>query len=330
MMELAPICVFSYDRPDHLRRTLEALSRNDLARESELYIFCDGPKPIADEGIADVEGANDSARRIWHGDAADYPAYIRRIADNVELAQSQTWPKALHVIAQPCNKGLADSIVDGVTEVVGRHGRIIMIEDDVVTSKGFLRYMNEALELYKDDERVMHISGYMYPHKCRLPQTFFYPVPYPGGGWATWQRAWKHYNNDTAALFKYWDGRWKEFDVHGGDNLSRQLRQNMDGTLKTWYVKWHAVLMQRGALTLYPGQSLTNNIGFDSSATNCYATNKFDVAVVDSVKVLPVKVKTDKRAARVIYDFYQGHWYNRRRRRAFFAKLAFWKKQSSI
>ena len=179
--------------------------------------------------------------------------------------------------------------------------------------RGFIESFPE-LELYKDDEQVMHISGYMWPHKRRLPNTFFYEVPYPGGGWATWKRAWKYYTNDTKSLYDYWCTRWDEFNKFGDNYLQKQLEANYFGTMKTWFIKWHAVMLQRGALTLYPGQSLTNNIGFDDQATNCFATTQFDVVPVNQVSVTRQSIKENKRAAREIYAFYQGRWYNRRRR----------------
>ena len=290
MINLAPIIVFCYNRPDHLEQTLDALSRNELADLSTLYIYCDGPK----------EGASEEMRH--------------QIADVRQVARKRLWCKEVHVVEREENVGLMNNIVGAVTEIVNQYGRVITMEDDIITSRGYLRFMNEALELYKDDEQVMHISGYMWPHKHKLPNTFFYEVPYPGGGWATWQRAWKHYTDDTKSLYDYWCTRWDEFNKFGGDYLQLQLEKNYRGTMKTWFIKWHAVMLMRGALTLFPGQSLTNNIGFDDQATNCYTTDKFDVVPVDYVPVTRQAIKENKRAAREIYAFYQGRWYNRRRR----------------
>lgn len=288
----APIVVFSYNRPDHLRRTLEALAKNDLASQSVLYIYCDGAKP----------------------DASDEQK--ERIAKNREVAMNAAGFKELHVVEREKNVGLKNNIVGAVTEIVNRYGRIITLEDDVVSSVGFLKFMNEALELYQDEEKVMHISAYMYPHKTRLPDTFFFSVPYPGGGWATWKRAWQHYNDNTEVLYEKWKDKWELFDVLGGDYLSKQLERNLDGTMNTWFVKWHAVLLEKGALTLYPGRSLTNNIGFDDEATHCYVTSKFDVVPMDYVKVNRIPLTVNKKARNVIFVFYQGHWYNKRRRKA--------------
>ena len=290
MTNLTPIIVFCYNRPEHLEQTLDALSRNELADLSTLYIYCDGPK----------EGASDEMRQ--------------KITEVRQVARKRQWCKEVNVVEREENVGLMNNIVGAVTEIVNQYGRVITMEDDIITSKGYLRFMNEALELYKDDEQVMHISGYMWPHKHKLPNTFFYEVPYPGGGWATWQRAWKHYTDDTKSLFDYWCTRWDEFNKFGGDYLQLQLEKNYRGTMKTWFIKWHAVMLMRGALTLFPGKSLTNNIGFDDQATNCYTTDKFDVVPVDYVKVERRPIKENKRAAREIYAFYQGRWYNRRRR----------------
>lgn len=296
-MTLAPIVVFSYNRPDHLRQTLEALAKNDLAQESVLFVYCDGPK----------NNATDELRQ--------------RIASNREVARSVTGFREVHVVEREQNIGLKDNIVGAVTEIVNQYGRVITLEDDVVASVGFLKYMNEALELYANEEKVMHVSAYMYPHKSHLPETFFYPVPYPGGGWATWQRAWIQYNDDAQELYEYWQDKWETFDIYGGDYLSKQLKRNREGTMRTWFVKWYAVMRKQNALTLYPGRSLTNNIGFDDLATNCYTTTKFDVVPTDYVKVKSIPLSVNGKATRVIYDFYQGHWYNKRRRNALIKKV---------
>lgn len=329
-MELAPVVIFAYNRPDHLRRTLDALSKNELAEDSILYIYCDGPKALATSAEIIDNEIQRSARRVFSGSPEEYNEYCRSIKECLELAQSQTWPKELHVIARETNWGLAKSIVGAVTEIVNHYGRIISLEDDIVTSKGFLRFMNDALEMYKDDDKVMHVSAYMFPHKKRLPQTFFYPVPYPGGGWATWKRAWDFFSDNTKELYDYWSNRWNEFNINGGSFYQKQLEDNLHGRASTWFVKWHAVVLQRGGLTLYPGQSLTTNIGFDSTATNCTPTNRYYIYnLANSVTVSRSPIKINKRCGRVIYDFYQGHWYNRRRRNAFMhritSKLVFWR-----
>lgn len=289
-----------------MKKTIDALSGNDLAADSSLFIFCDGAKENAS------------------------PETLSQVVENRKVARSAKGFKEIHVVEREYNYGLANNIIGAVTEIVNKFGRIITLEDDVITSRGFLRFMNDALDTYADDEQVMHISSYMWPHKCKLPETFFYQVPYPGGGWATWKRAWRHYNDDTAVLYEEWKDRWEEFDAFGGNVLSKQLIDNYNGTLRTWFVKWYAVMLGRNAFTLYPRQSLTNNIGFDNSGTNCLATNKFDIdTLAKHINVTRRPLKINRRASRVIFDFYQGHWYNRRRRKALLKKMihiiTFWK-----
>lgn len=293
-MSLAPVVIFSYNRPDHLRKVLLALSQNELAEQSVLYIYCDGAKPNATE-----------EEKV-------------RITKNREVACSANGFKEVHIIERKTNYGLASNIVGAVTEIVFKYGKVITLEDDVITSKGFLTFMNKGLDVYEAEERVMHISSYMWPHRYPLPQTFFYPLPYPGGGWATWARAWKHYEDNIELLFCYWKDRWKEFDIVGGDYLSSQLIANYNGSLKSWFIKWHAVLLIKNGVTLFPGKSLTNNIGFDEMATNCGTTKRFNIDVLaEKIKVRKKKVRINWLAAQEIYAFYQGRWYNKRRRTAF-------------
>lgn len=295
---LSPVVIFSYNRPVHLKKTIDALSRNDLAADSSVYIFCDGAKENAS------------------------PETLSQVVENREVARCAKGFKEIHVIEREYNYGLANNIIGAVTEVVNKYGRIITLEDDVITSPGFLRFMNDALDTYANDEQVMHISSYMYPHKQRLPDTFFYEVPYPGGGWATWKRAWDCFSNDIDELYTYWCPRWKEFNRYGGNVLQKQLEANYQGTMYTWFIKWHAVVLQKGGLTLYPHTSLTNNIGFDSSGSNCGTMTKFDILhPAEYVPVKRSKIKENKKAARIIYHFYSGHWYSKRYRNQWKEKI---------
>ena len=254
-MTPAPIIVFAYDRPDHLRQTLAALAGNDLAAESVLYVFCDGarewggelqnPKGEATQILkekdvsqtqqedvsqvtASAAGTNYITKRYgkMHCSKVEYEAYIQRIGATRRVAHEQMGFKQVHVIEREQNIGLADNIVGAVTEIVNQYGRVIAFEDDIVSTRGCLTYLNDALELYKDDEQVMHVSAWMYPNRGQFPTTFFYDSPYPAGGWATWKRAWQHFNPDTADHVRYWQGRWKEFDIEGEDH-HHQLYLNL-------------------------------------------------------------------------------------------------------
>ncbi len=196
--------------------------------------------------------------------------------------------------------------------MVNKHGKIIVLEDDIITSKGFLKYMNDALSCYHNEEKVMHISAYMYPHQKKLPETFFFEVPYPGGGWATWQRAWQSFNDDAIGFYDYFESNklWGKFNKFGGKLLQKQLKSNVDGELKTWFIKWHATMILKNGLTLYPKHSLTNNIGFDNSGSHCAVTTKFDVDVLaEEIHVKPIVLKVSGKAKKIVIRFYQGKYY---------------------
>jgi hypothetical protein len=283
--DLVPVVLFVYNRPWHTLQTLEALSTNRGAGKTTLFIYSDGPKADAN------------------------PEEHTKIEQVRQVIRLKSWCKEVIIRESAFNKGLADSIVNGVSEVIDKYLRAIVLEDDVITSSGFLDYMNDALELYENEENVMHISGYMYPHKKRLPETLFFNVPYPGGGWATWQRAWKYYISDTDYLVNYFDtaGRWRRFNRFGGDFLQRQLYRNLTGELKSWFIKWHGTLLIKGGYTLFPGTSLTNNIGFDDSGSNCPGTDKFTVdKLADKVSVIRIPIKENSTVKKMVRRFYQG------------------------
>lgn len=277
---LAPVILFVYKRLPQTMATLNALSKNLLASETDLIIFADGPK-----------GANDVAH------VADVRGYLRGIKGfkSVAIHEAET------------NKGLARSIVEGVTEVVDRYSHVIVLEDDIVTSPYFLQFMNDALRLYEQDEEVMSISGYMYPHTQQLPATFFFNVPLCWG-WATWKRAWKHYNGSSefhVRLLTESSG-WKSFNKVGGTYLERQMRKNVSGKRNTWFVNWHASVFERNGFCLYPSTTLVNNIGFDSTGTHGASTNAYYSPLANS----PVIVRRqpfieNEQATRLIKHFYR-------------------------
>ena len=296
MTNLAPIIVFAYDRPDHLRRTLDALAKNDLASQSDLYIYCDGARETAST------------------------EQVERIRDNRKVAHGADGFNSVTIIERESNVGLMNNIVGAVTEIINQYGRVIVFEDDMLTSPGTLQYFNDALELYKDEEKVMHIVSYMFPHRWPLPDTFLYTVPYPGGGWATWSRSWKYYPKDIEPLYHYWKDKWPYFNYwnHDERDLVKQLEDNYNGTLRTWFIRYYAVLLQMGGLTLYPGQSLVTNIGFDGTGDNCVRFERNPYWIPRLAESIPVnkisKLKENRLAAHEIYAFHSGRWYNRRRR----------------
>ena len=258
-MNLAPIVLFVYNRARHTRLTVEALQRNILASKSDLFIYADGPS------------CSDDFDKI-----SEVLTYIR----TVDKFRSVT------IVERDKNFGLASSIPTGVTELVNNYGKIIVLEDDIVTSPYFLLYMNEALERYRDSEKLMHIAGYMYPiDTSDLPQTILFRQT-SCWGWATWQRAWRCFEPDAPLLASRFDRQQRyHFNIEGSYNFWEHLRLNCTGSWDTWAIKWYASVFLSGGLCLHPVRSLVLNIGLDASGTNCGSTNKFDVVVADEAVV---------------------------------------------
>ncbi|MBP1839122.1 DapH/DapD/GlmU-related protein [Formosa algae] len=285
-MNTAPIILFVYNRPDHAFKTLQALSKNELANESTLIIYADGPNKDAT-----LEEQN-------------------LIKETRAVLKKEQWCKNVTIIESQLNKGLAESIINGVTETVEKYGKVIVLEDDIVTSSGFLKFMNNALDFYKDNNKVMHVSGFMYPHKDVLPETFCFNVPLCWG-WATWDRAWKYFEKDTDVLLDYAikDDNWNLINKFGGDVLGAQLKLNKLGKIKTWFIKWHVSVLMQNGYTVYPGVSLVENIGFDNSGENNPTTTKFKQnSLSDSVSVKQIPLEENLKAEKIIIDFYKNLW----------------------
>lgn len=254
-MKYAPIALFVYNRLWHTQQTIDALKNNPLSLESELFIFSDGGKN------------EDDWRKV-----REVRAYIKGVCGF----------KRVSITERDSNKGLANSIIEGVTEIVNKYGRIIVIEDDLVTSPYFLNYMNDALKIYENDENVACTSGYIYPIHD-LPKTFFIKGA-DCWGWATWRRAWSIFNANGAELLKEISEKniGREFDFDGSYSFTQMLKDQITGKNNSWAIRWHASAFLKNKLCLYPQKSFVQNIGNDDSGTHCGYTKQFDVSLVDN------------------------------------------------
>ena len=173
-MTTAPITLFVYNRPWHTQQTVEALQKNALASESDLFIFSEAPKK---------------------------PEVVHAVQEVRSFIKTISGFKSIRIIERAENMGLANSIIDGVTRICNEHGRVIVLEDDLVTSPFFLRYMNDALNLYEHEESVISIHGYIYPVTGKLSETFFLRGA-DCWGWATWKRGWELFDPDGKRLLE--------------------------------------------------------------------------------------------------------------------------------
>ncbi len=280
-MNLAPIVLFAYKRPWHTRQTVEALQQNELAAESELFIFSDGARSEADN---------------------------KKVSEVRKYIKTITGFRRITIIEREQNLGLAKSIIAGVTDIVRRYGRIIVLEDDMITSPYFLRFMNEALEYYKNEEKVISIHGYIYPVKAKLPDTLFLRGA-DCWGWATWKRGWDLFESDGQKLLNEIKKKklGKRFDINGAYPYTRMLKNQVNGHNDSWAIRWYASAFLKEKLTLYPGRSLIYNIGLDKSGTHCNATYFYDSEItLESISVVPIPIVENALALKEIEKYFRS------------------------
>jgi hypothetical protein len=275
---LAPICLFTYNRPIHTRQTIEALQRNKLAKDSVLYIYSDASKTL--EGVIDVNKVRE---------------YIKTIDGFKEI----------HIIEQVTNQGLGKSIISGVTKVIQEYGKIIVLEDDLITSPFFLKYMNDALELYKNRDEVWHISAYTFPIEIdNNIETFF--LNYTSStGWGTWLDKWAYFERAPQKLLDDGNRKYiKRFNVDGAENVWKQVKRNNNGEIYTWAVFWYATVFNNNGFCLYPSESLIKNIGYDGSGDNCGESNSYDKEVaVNEITKFEERISVDKKIHAAYKEF---------------------------
>lgn len=232
-MNYAPVALFVYNRADNTRRTLEALSRNTLANETQVYVFSDGGKDDA------------SWKQVNE---------VRKVLS--EFAKTFA---GFQLIARPENIYLERNITEGIAQVFEEHDRIIVLEDDIVTSPYYLQYMNEAFNLYRDEPRVMHVAGFT---NLSLPDTPFYFTPHMSGwGWGTWKDRWNGH-------FQHYKTRDEALEGLNAEDLDRiqyggvfRCLQSLDKRPIPWDICWELAIYRAHGLCLTPGQTMVRNIG---------------------------------------------------------------------
>jgi len=276
----SPVALFAYDRPQHLRRTIESLLSDDLATRTDLFIFSDAPKKKENSvGVTEVR---------------EYLSYL-------------TGFRSIKIILRDRNYGLARSIADGVTSIVNKYGTVIVLEDDLLIRPGLLSFMNSALEKYESESRVYQISGYMYPgNYAAAAETFFLPMT-SCWGWATWKRAWNsfNFNLDGFDELKKDANLSNKFNLQGSYDYIGMARQQKAGKISSWGICWYFNVFMKDGLVLYPRSSLVQNIGVDSSGTHGDGHSQLqkDFACFPSKMdnlILPEKIVIDELACREV------------------------------
>jgi GNT-I family len=256
----APIAVFAYRRPDHLRRALQTLAACPEFADSEIHVFVDGPR-----GAEDFEA----------------------VTETRALARAVLASRAAYRFSET-NRGLAPSVIGGVTELVERYGRVVVVEDDLEVAPDFLAYMNAALDRYADDEPVMQVSGHMYDVPALAGRSDAVMLPFTTTwGWATWARAWRHF--DAAAIG--WEVLARDaelrraFNLDGTYDYASMLEKQMAGRSSSWGIRWYWSVFRRAGLVVYPPVTRVRNTGFDGSGTHRRgALRRFGTAVPSALQ----------------------------------------------
>lgn len=247
--KLAPLALFVYNRLDLVVITLHHLQKNNLANETDLFIFSDGPKSEKDE--LDVQK-------------------VREYVNHLDGF------KSVKVTERSKNYGLAKNILEGVSELLYEHKKIIVLEDDLITSNNFLCYMNEALDFYKENKKIFSISGYTMPLKSlkQYDQAVYCSLRPSSWGWATWLDQWEKVDWDVKDYSVFINNRRaiKEFN-RGGIDLTRMLTYYKKGKNNSWAIRWAYAMYKSGNYSIYPKISKVENIGFGDNATHCSGMN---------------------------------------------------------
>lgn len=280
--ELAPVVMFVYNRLDSVEQTIENLKKNELADQTDLFIFSDAAKK---------EKQAESVKLVRE--------YIHKI-DGF---------KSVHIIEAEKNKGLANSVITGVSEIINERGKVIVVEDDLITSPQFLSFMNEALDFYESEKKIWSISGYQFPFE--IPETYSKSVyaAYRSSswGWATWKDRWETIDWEIKDYsgYKYNPIRIAKF-CKGGTDLDKMLRYQMQGKIDSWAIRWCYNQCEQNKLTIYPIKSLVNNIGTDGRGTHCDPTSvRFRQTVATDFKYefehdLPVECEIMRRYRKIV------------------------------
>ena len=283
MQEIAPIVLFVYNRPWHLKQTLSSLKQNELAQNSVLYIFSDGPKSASDRKSVDE---------------------VRKIIKTVAGF------KTVNIILRDKNLGLANSVISGVSEIIKKYERVIVVEDDMIFSESFLEYMNKILFFYQHNMKVFSVSGYNFP--ISIPSSYkneiYFSPRTSSWGWATWQNRWDKADWNITDFNNFIIDRdaVRTFN-HGGDDLTLMLKKQVEGKIDSWAVRWCYVHYKNQAYCVYPIKSLVMNIGTDRTGTHFNKTKKYNVKLSEYtiLQNLPESVFIDDQILKSFQNFFK-------------------------
>ncbi|EJD6477299.1 glycosyltransferase [Providencia rettgeri] len=278
--KLAPVVLFVYNRPMHTKQTIDALLQNPEASFTDLIVY------------------SDAAKNSVHIDAVNQ---VRNIIKKTSGFNKIT------LVEREKNFGLAQNIIDGVTKINNEYGKVIVLEDDIVTSPSFLNFMNAALEKYKNSPEIWHISGWNYPLECNSnsPETFFWRTM-NCWGWATWNDRWINFEKKPKKIIETWEKESiNRFNLDGANNFFSQIEDNLNNRLNTWAIFWYATIFLHNGLCLNPLNSFVDNIGNDGSGENCGSVDIYKTRLNCTKNYFwPSSLEENKNITNLIKNFY--------------------------
>ena len=287
---LAPLALFVFKRPKHTQRVLEALSQCDFAKETDLFVFCDGARH---EGESEV------------------------VEKTRSVVREATGFRSVEYVMQSENKGLANSIIQGVSEVMKIYGKAIVLEDDLLPAVPFLRFMNACLSKYENHPKVFSVSGYNHPPDIMsFPQDYtadvYFSYRNTSWGWACWQDRWESIDWQVSDFTQFIKDRKavRKFN-RGGEDLTHMLKGQLLGHFDSWSIRFSYAQSRQDAYSVYPVKSYIHNIGFDGTGTHTGFRDDFnDLSQALERFTLPDEVWLDDTLVdlfRKVYDYSVMH-----------------------
>lgn len=285
MSNTAPIVIFAFNRLNQTREVIEHLAKNKLAGESDLYIFSDGPK--------------------------DNPESVKKVNELRAYLKTVKGFRSHTVIEREKNMGLAKSVIAGVTEVINKHGKIIVLEDDLLTSPNFLEYSNQALDFYQHDKRVFSISGYQYPVSTTPSKDYDVHFLHRASsyGWSSWADRWQHFveTPDRELIFK--NRHFRKFFCRGGEDLYPMLIKQQFGKIDSWAIRWTLTHYLHQGICVFPYKTKIHTlVPEDNSGTHVKKTfyknlnSELDEGKNFTFRFNPA-VQPDPEAERAVYNY---------------------------
>ena len=293
--KFAPIILFTYNRLDHTRTVVESLLENAEAVYSDLYIFSDGPKSPADKQKV-------AKTRLYLHVVKEKYSLESYASGNSNIINGF---KSVTLIERDCNWGLYKNIINGVTDIINRYGRVIVVEDDIIVSRYFLQYMNDALAMYENDGRIASVSAFLNPVKCNVPESFFLSY-FACWGWATWKRAWDLLETDSRKMLK--ELRWKtnKFNIGGTGPFYGILYCHNMKYYDSWAILFYTSCFLKNKLHLFPGRTMAIQSGMDGSGTNCVTSDIYSNMNLSDKPIMlkDIEVVQNKTMYKAFSDFY--------------------------